>query len=118
MVCPMSFLVYADCGCTRWPFLQGPLAQSVELCTYVDIEMQGSRVRFSEGPLFDFFRSSPFLGLDNMHDPGRCYASFAQLSLCSLGSVVRALYLCGNKLSKHLRCKGPEFDSRRDHFFS
>ena len=31
---------------------QGPLAQSVELCTYVVNEMQGSRVRFSEGPLF------------------------------------------------------------------
>ena len=31
----------------------GPLAQSVELCTYeVNLYMQGSRVRFSEGPLF------------------------------------------------------------------
>ena len=30
----------------------GPLAQSVELCTYGDKVMQGSRVRFSEGPRF------------------------------------------------------------------
>ena len=30
----------------------GPLAQSVELCTYEDKVMQGSRVRFSEGPRF------------------------------------------------------------------
>ena len=34
----------------------GPLAQSVELCTYevtLAYDMQGSRVRFSEGPLFN-----------------------------------------------------------------